>query len=147
MNITHLKNAIGETLQRISPEVQTGPAYLGWTQFLPTDQLGHLEPLTEALRLEEDLALFDGKMRQPGYGAARVDLSSLAGWIVARTLEVGPVQGIADVHRYVTESEFDCLKIMRLSGPAVGSKVDLGGGLELVPPGNLPESTRALTEW
>lgn len=96
--------------------------------------------LIAALKSEPDLRSFDGAMFCRGDGAARVELASLASWLLLRASTKGPRQAVGDLSRYLKLDHNPGYQVLAIGGIEVEQPVRLSTGISLIPFSRLPPS-------
>jgi hypothetical protein len=74
-----------------------------------------------------------------GILAIRVDYTTLANFLLYRTTEVGEEQAVEELGRYNRLESTPALGILAISGIEVESKIDLWGGISLIPASFIPD--------
>lgn len=112
--------------------------------------------LVRELENDPELRKFDGAVFETSTGGFRVQLSSLADWVLAQSLSRGTEAPIRDLERFLALGYLPYSEIVALSGLYPRERVDLGEDVFLVPIRDISQSAvtdqlfgipRSLTEF
>ena len=96
--------------------------------------------LVKNLKKDISLKIFDEHLQFIGTSGSRIVMSSLARWLVNRSINVGVEQALYELYNYAESKKFEAYKIMLLNNLHVAEKFDLGDGVEIIPIEQIPDS-------
>ncbi len=102
------------------------------------------ERLTEVIRSEEELQMFDNRTHWYLDMAHRMTYEDLTHWLVIKGREVGPGEAVENLRHYVADEQIPFVEVLALVGIEVPEGVDLGRGIRLVPFGEVLESAQKI---
>lgn len=105
------------------------------------------EELEAALRKDTRLNIFDGMHQALASGWSLTSIGGLGGWLVDRALQAGATRALADLNRYLEESDYPCFEIQALNAISVEGTTELAQGIALKPLAELPEYVREDAKW
>jgi hypothetical protein len=108
--------------------------------FFPTASNETLQQISDELRSEPALRIFDNLHQKKWRSWTTVSYEDLARWMVWRTTQTSPAQALDDVWQYARAESFPLTHVVVIGGVRVREPVTLAEGVELMPFVCLPES-------
>lgn len=102
------------------------------------------ERLMHVISFEEELKMFDNRKHWYLEMTHQMTYKALSYWLVNRGREVGPVEAVENLKRYVVDEKIPFVEVLALVGIEVSEGVDLGRGIRLVPFDGVPKSAQKI---
>lgn len=124
-----LLDAVTDAIRFAKSDDRERPALPLLLHYAETGNLDGAHPtakLLNALQADARLSIFAGRMQVvPGH-AARVEYSTLAGWLIRRGMEVGAANAILDLERYLVTESIEYQLIVAVDGLEVETALEVG---------------------
>ncbi len=140
MNDALLVAKLQSALEAMGNGVRDNPVYL--SPVLKELETAHpsLRELVQVLYADPLLDIFKDKLQVlPSY-TIRWAITDLAEWLIRKALDVGAVKVVADLQRYIEETQIPFTMVLGVAGLEVIDRCDLDAGISLVPWNHLQTS-------
>jgi len=138
-------SSLQEAMDALTQTADTDEIDLALILFKPEKAHPSIGHFLQLLHDQSSLDIFDGKMRVMPGSAVRIDITSLAAWLMRRGQDVGAKQAVIDLQKYLDVSEIPYKQIYALANLNINHKCELGHGISLLPWDDVPDSVHKKT--